>query len=215
MTLHEKALQIRAAQEEQELKQKQEHLAKVKEHLEDVEQEFRACFAQHLPLLEQHGIKWSAHLNSPHYHYIHNGSYIEFEMDGKCLKMDFRDKNNYQYKYTGYYELDASDRLSTTKEGFILFLDEFFFSEKPEPVAEHKEEVMRQEEPEEEMKTAIARTNHSFDVWCPCCEELVDITDELYEAEVMTDNRFRAEGINEKIICPECGKTFIVTDVEY
>ena len=101
MTLHEKALQIRAAREEQELKKKQERMTVIKEHLEIVKQGFCACFARYLPFLEQHRIKWSAHLNKPNY--IPSGSYIEFEMDGKCLKMDFRNDVNYQYKHTGNY----------------------------------------------------------------------------------------------------------------
>lgn len=287
MTLHEKALQIRAAQEEQRLKQEQAYLAQVKEHLENVEQEFCVCFAQHLPLLRRHGIKWSAHLNTPNY--IHNGSYIEFEMDGKCLKMDFKGNNDYQYKYTGHYDLDTPDTFSKTKEGFILFLDEFFFSEKPEPVAEHKEEIypyppptdiesalwgelfdyedwngnkdtiyrvwrrvhqvlcvyangdeaaflkmiksfkeekpkpvaehkeeeMRQEEPKEEMRKAEAVFCISVDVVCPYCHIENEIMDQLVDAVGMGIAPYSTKEINAEVGCSNCRKNFIVTKVEH
>ena len=81
--------------------------------LDKILKDFKETFKEYLPLLDEAGIKYSAHFNDPRYEY--QGSYIQFEMQRtdkqphvakimgpKVLKMDFDNGMSYRYEYVPY-----------------------------------------------------------------------------------------------------------------
>jgi hypothetical protein len=107
---------------EKQEQEKQEFLAIIK-RLED---EFKIGFAEEIPLLEESGINWSAHLQDNRYE--HMGAYILFEKDGKSVKMDFNHRKSYRYEFVPHSNHEHGARGSMVfgewnKEDFYLFID--------------------------------------------------------------------------------------------
>ncbi len=125
--LQQKAAIIRQARENARKDLEQIRRDKRQESIRILEDEFRVGFADEIPLLEEAGIKWSAHFQDPDYEF--KGAYILFEKDDKRLKMDFASRGSYRYEYVPYSLEEYAYRGSMvygnwTKEEFILWIDE-------------------------------------------------------------------------------------------
>jgi endogenous inhibitor of DNA gyrase (YacG/DUF329 family) len=62
------------------------------------------------------------------------------------------------------------------------------------------------------MKKTTAQTTLEINTDCPHCGEFIDITD---QAKDQLDDDLRAHDIDCEITCPDCGKTFEVTEIYY
>lgn len=132
MKLQQRAAIIRQARENAAKHKEQMKLSKQREEIRIMEDEFKAGFAEEIPLLDEAGIKWAAHWQDPDYEF--KGSYILFETDSKQLKMDFINRDAYRYEYV-QHSLDEYRNRGTMvygdwpKEDFIVWLDDQLFNE--------------------------------------------------------------------------------------
>ena len=63
------------------------------------------------------------------------------------------------------------------------------------------------------MKKAKAETILSTYLECPYCEQCVDF--EPHEYDLCEGEQFGAKNLNIEIECQECGKHFILNEIEY
>ena len=84
-TIQERAKEIREAKALIKSKE-QQYSEQVKFRLEALKKEFEVAFAEVLPLIIETGVAYSANFQGRH---EHMGAYIEFDYEGRVLKMDF------------------------------------------------------------------------------------------------------------------------------
>lgn len=112
-----------AVLDEQLLREQQEFLAII----ERLQNEFEIGFKEQISLLNESGIKWSAHLNNDKYE--DQGAYILFKKGDKSIKMDFNNRVSYRYEYFPYSLNEYASKGTMVfgdwdKDDFYLFIDE-------------------------------------------------------------------------------------------
>ncbi|MDH6308082.1 hypothetical protein M2451_002601 [Dysgonomonas sp. PFB1-18] len=102
-------------------------------------EEFETAFAPELEILKESGVTWSAQHQDKRY--SSQGFYIQFEREGKILKMDFSNRHSYRYEHVPYSSNRTGSMTygSWSKEQFILFIHDGLFGNRDYATAPEEE----------------------------------------------------------------------------
>lgn len=115
---------------EQQAKQDKEHLnreAEADKICAFITEQFRTAFLEYLPMMQEAGIKWSAHMQDRRYSSM--GTFILFQKEHVVARMDFSNAKSYRYEFVRHdqgYGTMVYDEWD--KRRFALFLYEKILS---------------------------------------------------------------------------------------